>query len=54
MNNKKITDAEILKDVLDKTRHTPYSLAKEIGISSPGLYQIIKGKQKLTNNVRCF
>ncbi len=52
MNNEKLTDAEILKNVLDKTRNTPYSLAKEIGIASPGLYQIIKGKQKLTNNVR--
>jgi plasmid maintenance system antidote protein VapI len=51
MNNKKLSDAEILKNVLDKTRHTPYSLAKEMGISSPGLYQIIKGEQKLTNNV---
>ena len=51
MRNKKLTDAEILKNVLDKTRNTPYSLAKEIGIASPGLYQIIKGKQKLTNNV---
>ncbi|MBL4569512.1 MAG: hypothetical protein JKY69_07780 [Flavobacteriaceae bacterium] len=53
MNNKKLTDAEILKYVLEKTRNTPYSLAKEIGIASPGLYQIIKGKQKLTNNVIC-
>ena len=51
MRTKKLTDAEILKTVLDKTRNTPYSLAKEIGVASPGLYQFVKGKQKLTNNV---
>lgn len=51
MSSKKLTDAEILKNVMDNTRHTPYSLAKEMNISSPGLYQIIKGKQKLTNNM---
>ena len=52
MTNRKLTDAEILKNILEKTKNTPYSLAKEIGIASPGLYQIIKGKRKLTNNVR--
>ena len=47
----KITDAEIMRAVLDALQTNAYALAKEIGASNSTIHQIISGRNKLSGDI---